>query len=123
MELTPGWLDYGTAGILVIVLVGVGIFFREILRKNNEKDIGMQKFMESMVTSAAAQQAAHIETLQAMTKEVVTVQIQTLAVQEKTVEALDTINQTLRAHCEEAQDRHGVVVQEFRNLRQAQKVV
>jgi len=123
MQLGTGWLDYGMAGLLALVLVGVGLFLRELVRKANEKDAATQKFMQDMITTANEERAAHMVAWQTTTEKVIATQEKNLLAQDRTIAALEKVTDTMEGHCKEAEVRHRVVVGELRNLRSAQEGV
>ena len=93
------WLDYGTLGLLGIVLVAVGVATREIMRHWQEAQQTSDQFMRDLIAQDRAERKAQLATWQQLVA--------------KDIEAKQALSLAIEALCEQtsqheerAVDRH-----------------
>ena len=69
-----GFLQYGALGLLALVLVAIGVWFRDYSKKQQEITCEQQKFIRDLAKRALETQDEHLNQWREMTQRAVTSQ-------------------------------------------------
>lgn len=105
----PGWLDYGTLGLLAIVLVGVGyaigIYLKETFKQMKEQSAFVRKLAEQSM----AAQKEHMESWKQMTRD-------TLAMFAKFADEINGLREDLESKTKCLREDHRDIKENVRGL-------
>lgn len=117
---SPGWLDYGTLGLLAAVLVafgyGVYAYFKNTFKQMNEQSASMVKqvdaqsaFVRSLAEQSIKSQQDHMEAWKQMTRD-------TLSTFKSFSDAISDLQEALKTETRSLHEDHNDIKSQVRGL-------
>ena len=105
--MTPEWLDWGSLGLLALVLLAIGGGAREWLKRQAERDAARDTWMRGLMEQYRQDGERHQAALQAIIKE-------NTAVNQAQTQAMTSLCESMREHEKRAERRHNTIIETIR---------